>query len=160
TNEPILVSRPSGKWMPSLMISPSLGQNLFSQADGPALCGPGREVSPTTWTSTRRQGATTSAPSRTEHGARAGTGRRATDTASTNICTNPSFETNATGWTASSLGSIARTTEQAKFGRYSLKCTSGGGQDFAQACYTGVTLDPSRTYWVSGHYKLGTIPPG
>jgi hypothetical protein len=160
TGDPLFITGPAGNWMSSLMVSESMGQWIFSQNNGLALWGPGCEISPTAWVSTRGQVATISGAFHQEQGRWAGTRGLVIDTASTNTCTNPSFEANATGWTASSLGSIARTTEQAKFGSVSLKCTSGGGQDFAQACYTGVTLDPSRTYWVSGHYKLGTIPPG
>lgn len=42
----------------------------------------------------------------------------------TNLCTNGGIETNTTGWVASGALTIARSTEQAKFGSASLKSTA------------------------------------
>ncbi len=42
--------------------------------------------------------------------------------ATTNLITNPSFETNTTGWAASGSNTIEQSTDQAKFGTNSLKC--------------------------------------
>ena len=43
--------------------------------------------------------------------------------ATTNLCTNPSFETATTGWTASGSNTIARSAAQQFAGGYSLLCT-------------------------------------
>ncbi len=40
-----------------------------------------------------------------------------------NLILNPSFETNTTGWAAAGSNTIAQSTDQAKFGSNSLKCT-------------------------------------
>ncbi len=43
--------------------------------------------------------------------------------ATTNLITNPSFETNTTGWGKGGTNTIAQSTDQAKFGSNSMKCT-------------------------------------
>jgi len=80
----------------------------------------------------------------------------------TNECKNPSFEIDATYWGSASLGSVARTTDDAWYGDASLRCSSGGGQSFAQACYLeGVTtFNAAVGYAVSAWYKLEDLPPG
>ncbi len=45
--------------------------------------------------------------------------------ATTNLCTNGGFETNTTGWTASSGLTLTRSTERSKFGSASLRCEVG-----------------------------------
>jgi hypothetical protein len=55
----------------------------------------------------------------------------------TNLPTNPSFETNTTGWATGGTNTITRSSEQAKFGSYSLKCTY---QDTAALAYDSITL--------------------
>jgi hypothetical protein len=57
--------------------------------------------------------------------------------ATTNLITNPSFETNTTGWAASGSNTIAQSTEQEKVGSNSLKCTY---QDNAQLAAYAITL--------------------
>ena len=43
--------------------------------------------------------------------------------ATTNLCTNPSFETGTTGWTTGGTNTIAKSAAQQRRGVYSLKCT-------------------------------------
>ena len=43
--------------------------------------------------------------------------------ATTNLCTNPSFETNTTGWTTGGTNTIALSSVKSRRGVYSLKCT-------------------------------------
>lgn len=56
----------------------------------------------------------------------------------TNLVTNGGFETNTTGWTTGGTNSIAVSTEQAKFGSQSLKCTYQDNDDLA--FISGLTL--------------------
>ena len=53
--------------------------------------------------------------------------------ATTNLVTNPSFETNTTGWTPGAGNSITRSTDFAHVGSYSAKCIEGGGSYFVAA---------------------------
>jgi Tfp pilus assembly protein PilF len=80
----------------------------------------------------------------------------------TNECRDPSFEIDATYWAPASLGSVARTTDDARYGGASLRCSSGGGQSYAQACYVeGVTtFNAAVGYAVSAWYKLENLPAG
>ncbi len=58
--------------------------------------------------------------------------------ASKNLITNPSFETNTTGWTASGTNTIAKSTAQSKFGANSLLCTYQNNT--ALATFAALTL--------------------
>lgn len=79
-----------------------------------------------------------------------------------NECNNLSFETNSTNWSSASLGSVVRTTDDAHYGTASLRCSSGGGQNYAQGCYTGGVTSFSATddYAISASYRLEDLPPG
>lgn len=57
--------------------------------------------------------------------------------ATTNLVTNPSFETGTTGWVTYGTNTIAQSSEQARYGSYSLKCTY---QDAASLANYGITL--------------------
>jgi len=57
--------------------------------------------------------------------------------AATNLIENPSFERGTTGWAADGTNTIARSSEQSKFGVYSLKCTY---QNHTNIAYYGITL--------------------
>jgi hypothetical protein len=74
----------------------------------------------------------------------------------TNLVTNPSFETGTSGWTASGSGSIARAigVGDQKFGAYSLSVSPGsGGTD---GVYFGtVSLTSGQTYTFSVYINSG-----
>lgn len=57
--------------------------------------------------------------------------------AGTNLITNPSFETNVSGWTPGGSNTVAQSSETAKYGEYSAKCTY---QDNAVFLYQTITL--------------------
>jgi hypothetical protein len=63
--------------------------------------------------------------------------------ATINLITNPSFETNTTGWTAGS-GTLARSAEQQAVGIYSGKYTPAAGT--TDGAYYAITLGTSTTY--------------
>jgi len=73
--------------------------------------------------------------------------------AATNLITNPSFETNTTGWAASGTNTIASSTAEAKFGGYSLKATY---QDTATLASYAATLTASTTYYLSCYIYVPT----
>ena len=54
-----------------------------------------------------------------------------------NLVTNPSFETNTTGWATGGTNTIAQTTVRAKFGAYALRATY---QDTEGLADYGITL--------------------
>lgn len=71
--------------------------------------------------------------------------------ATTNLVTNPSFETNTTGWIGGGTNVIARDTTTAKFGVVSLKCTYVDATDLGAYATTAATFPTaSATYIVSG----------
>lgn len=57
----------------------------------------------------------------------------------TNYVTNPSFETNTTGWSGSFGATIAASTEQAKYGSQSLKVTPTDATSLAGYTVSGLT---------------------
>ncbi len=65
--------------------------------------------------------------------------------ATTNLCTNPSFETNTTGWIASGTNTIAADTTTAKFGYKSLKCTYNNAVTLAAYTTTSATFPTTST---------------
>jgi len=73
--------------------------------------------------------------------------------AATNLITNPSFETNTTGWAASGTNTIASSTAEAKFGGYSLKATY---QDNTTLATYAATLTASTTYYLSCYIYVPT----
>ena len=65
-----------------------------------------------------------------------------------NLVTNPSFETNTTGWGTSGTNTIAASTTQSKFGYRSLLCTY---QDDLNMGYTNITLTAAAhtaSWWI------------
>lgn len=74
----------------------------------------------------------------------------------TNLCTNPTFETGTTGWTAagSPAPTIAQSTSQAHSGTHSLKMTSGGAATFLpNVAFTATTVS-GTTYTFSAWVYL------
>src|SRR5574343_895943 len=68
--------------------------------------------------------------------------------AATNLCTNGGFETNTTGWATAGTNAIARSSDVAKFGGYSLQATY---QDDTTLASFGITLTAaahSASAWV------------
>jgi len=80
--------------------------------------------------------------------------------ATTNLCTNPSFEVNLAGWSSASLGTLTRTDSEAHIGSYSCLVESGGGQIFAQASYPDIPISGTSTYTWSVWVKNRDIPVG
>jgi hypothetical protein len=72
----------------------------------------------------------------------------------TNLVTNPSFEVDTTGWTASGA-SISRQTTQARFGSASLRLISA---TIGHGAYTRVPVTAGTTYYISGYIFLETSP--
>lgn len=64
---------------------------------------------------------------------------------------NPSFEVNTTGWTAGGTNTIVRSTEEAKFGSASAKCTFGNAIAMAEAA---ITLPAAGAYEFSVWAKI------
>ena len=62
--------------------------------------------------------------------------------ATTNLCVNPSFETNTTGWSASGTNTIAQSSDAQMFGNYSLKATY---QDNTTLASDSITLPTTNT---------------
>jgi tetratricopeptide (TPR) repeat protein len=80
----------------------------------------------------------------------------------TNECNDPSFEVETTSWVPASLGSIARNQDDAWKGTASLRCSSGGGQRYVQARYSGGfrSFDATVAYALSASYKLESLSAG
>jgi len=80
----------------------------------------------------------------------------------TNECNDPSFEIETTNWVPASAGSIARNQDDAWKGAASLRCSSGGGQGYAQASYSdGVrSFSAAVDYALSASYRLESLPAG
>jgi Tfp pilus assembly protein PilF len=95
-------------------------------------------------------------------GPRAGSQALVVEEGTSNECQNPTFETDANHWSSASLGSVARTTQDARYGDASLQCFSGEGQSYMQGSYSGgvPAFDTSVDYVVSAWYKLEDLPPG
>ena len=73
--------------------------------------------------------------------------------ATTNLGTNPSLESDTTRWTAQGTGaSITRDNTQARFGKYSLKITSGTsalGGAYYYSSASGISVSTSTAYTAS-----------
>jgi len=72
----------------------------------------------------------------------------------TNLCSNPSVETNLDGWSASYRCSLARDDAYSKFGFYSAKLTTTDPADNFY-CHLGesLTLSPSTVYTFNAYVK-------
>jgi hypothetical protein len=68
--------------------------------------------------------------------------------ASTNKLINGGFETNTTGWLATSTNTIASSAEQAKFGSKSCKVVSNNTAVFANIMERSTTVTHTATSWV------------
>lgn len=86
--------------------------------------------------------------------------------ATTNLFTNPSFETNTTGLatynTGTPTGTRARSTDFAKFGAYSYKIdkTGGAAQSDRYGVYNSVSVVSGQTYTFSVWVKVSAISGG
>jgi hypothetical protein len=65
----------------------------------------------------------------------------------TNLISNPSFETNTTGWSGGGSNTVARSLDRCVFGSYSLKCTFVDSSILAQ--FTLPTISASSVYVAS-----------
>lgn len=79
--------------------------------------------------------------------------------AATNLITNGGFESNTTGWSTGGTNTIARSTEQVKFGTQSLKCTYQDNTTLASFGITLTAVAHSFSAWVyiPSDYD-GTVP--
>lgn len=68
--------------------------------------------------------------------------------ATENLCDNPSFETNTTGWTPQGTNTLEISTEQAKSGSYSMKCTFVDHGAYAAHGLTLTAADHTSGLWV------------
>jgi len=85
--------------------------------------------------------------------------------ATTNLVTNPSFETNTTGWTnytsGSPTGTRTRVTTHALAGTYSYELVkTGGGTTDRWGAYRGVSVVSGQTYTFSAWIKVTAITGG
>lgn len=88
--------------------------------------------------------------------------------ASTNLVTNPSFETGTTGWSLSSAGAIAQSATYQRFGAYSLRMTptagSADGVNSPAIPLAGFTNYTASLYFRSADtrtwYRLSIIAAG
>ena len=81
----------------------------------------------------------------------------------TNLCTNPSFETNTTGWTyndSNASGSMARSAYYSLFGAYSLQLynATGGEDDYATFTLAGVAA--STAYTITAYVRVTEFVSG
>jgi hypothetical protein len=119
----------------------TIGPTPFTPDNGLLLLGqPMRLLRGTTnyWESTRGQLATLGGAFHPVQGKWVGSQAFVCDPAATNLLDNTRFGTNTTGWATGGTNTIARSTDQAKFGDYSLKCTYGNTA--AQLASYGITL--------------------
>ena len=72
--------------------------------------------------------------------------------ATTNLCLNPSFETNTTGW-AAMAGAISQETDDPPFGLYNLEVTPAVGVD--DGAYFGTVSLTSGTSYTLSFYFMG-----
>jgi hypothetical protein len=106
--------------------SNAIGQPLFSAADGLALWGPGCEIGPTSWLSTRGQTATISGAFHQEQGAWLGTRGLVVERGTVNMVRNPSAAVNVTDYWGFTRGTRARDTTYYKFDGASFALTGNG----------------------------------
>jgi len=122
--------------------SNAIGQPLFSAADGLALWGPGCEIGPGSWVSTRGQVATISGAFHTEQGAWAGTRALVVEEATSNYVLNPVFGawTGAvpTGWTAVNSPTTSQSTSFVYAHTYSCRIESASAA-LSRGIYNDVT---------------------
>jgi hypothetical protein len=128
---------------------------FFTQSDGLILLGPHCPIDANSWTSLRGQEAEISGAFHTVAGPWAGTKALMVEEGTTNLCTNPSFETNANGWTNWN-GSWTRTTDEARFGSYSYKCSGSP----SRGEWMAFTLTAETTYTFSAWVKRIDGSPG
>lgn len=68
--------------------------------------------------------------------------------ATTNLVTNPSVETNTTGWSAGGTNTVAQSTTQARHGNYALKCTYQDDATLAQFSITLTAAAHTYSAWL------------
>jgi len=78
-----------------------------------------------------------------------------TAAATTNLCTNPSVETDTTGWSAAGATTVARSTEQQFRGAYSLKVTLTAAASDG-ILYTITGLENGKKYYISAYVYVPT----
>ncbi|HUW35571.1 MAG TPA: LamG-like jellyroll fold domain-containing protein, partial [Planctomycetota bacterium] len=127
-----------------------MGSMFFNRADGMLLLNDYCYVDATSWRTLQKQVATISGAFHQSQGRWLGTRALMVEEATTNYCTNPSLETNTTDWAANAVA-IARTTDEAVFGSYSLEVTPTANV-WAYAYY-GFTLVNGETYIASAYVK-------
>jgi hypothetical protein len=140
-------------WLSTLAISEGMGEWLFSQADGLLLLGQPlkvlKEGGVNYWGGTRGERATVSGALHTEQGRWTGSRGVVVEEATTNLCTNPSFEIGTTGWGTGGSNTIASSTVWSMRGNRSLKCTY---QDNTVLASDSITVpaagDYTLTAWV------------
>lgn len=145
-------------WASSVALSESLGQWIFSKADGLLLLGPHCEINDSGWWSLRRQKATVSGAFHQEAGRWLGTRGLVIEGATTNLCANPSLETNTTGWSLRGSATISQSGDQARYGSYSLKTVCTAGAYDGSAYEADIAISASTEYTVS--FWIYTVTAG
>jgi hypothetical protein len=81
--------------------------------------------------------------------------------ATTNLCTNPSLETNTTGWVVWSGGTLARSSDYARYGLFSLKVTTSATPGASGAYFGNMAKSAGQTYtascWVYRTESIATL---
>jgi len=108
------------------------------------------------WMTSRHDYATVTGAIHWEHGAWLDTRGLVIEEATTNLCPNPSFEIDLTGWGTAGGDLAARSTDFARFGEASIRLTENGGSKYIR--YTNIVTgapipqgnDYTATGWVRG----------
>ncbi|HOU13457.1 MAG TPA: carbohydrate binding domain-containing protein [Anaerolineae bacterium] len=143
---------PTFKHATHVLVAAEIAKRLFSAADGLLLLGPGCAITPTSWTSTRGQMATISGAFHQTAGPWIGTRGLVVEISTTNLCTNPSFETGTSGWTASGT-TLSQSSYFSVVGSNSGKLVATAADSFAYGDFVsnppaGTTY--TLTGWVRG----------
>jgi hypothetical protein len=138
-------------------LSVGMADQLFSNADGLLLLGPYDEITATAWTSQRGQTATLSGAFHQVAGPWPGTRALMTERATTNLVTNPSFEVDTTGWTASST-TVARVTTDGFIGSAcaTVTLTADSTAAHARVAHTISGATTGRVFTGSVYVKAAT----
>jgi hypothetical protein len=141
-------------WLSTLAISGDMGGMLYSLADGLLLLGPPLKVvkdgSTNYLLGSRKELATVSGALHVEPGRWNNTVGLVIEPATTNLISNPSGETNTTGWSSAWGDTVSRVNDEVRAvaGNYAFKVVSNGGGGGAR--YTDISgLTPSDTVSVT-----------
>lgn len=132
-----------------------LGDMLFTRDDGLLLLGPCCPMTETSWTSLRGQAATLSGAFHQEAGRWPCTRGLVVEEGTVNLVTNPSIETDTTGYSGYDTGAVSQVSTYSLRGGYSLKCDTGAGT-YAGLWYDGIAVAGATEYTLSFWIRTDT----